>query len=136
MLVSMDNRPLADVCRHTETEQAQVRKLGNPGRRDRREQNDDIGLRFEVVHIAEVGVAKAQETLRTALAMGADRAILIEAMDSLLSPERRAQLIPLYEADHPVERGRIAQRELGIPLPSKPLWIATLLTLERKNSCK
>jgi electron transfer flavoprotein beta subunit len=33
--------------------------------------------------VVSVGVAKAQETLRTALAMGADRAILVEATDDV-----------------------------------------------------
>jgi electron transfer flavoprotein beta subunit len=36
------------------------------------------GIATEIV-VVSIGVAKAQETLRTALAMGADRAILIEA---------------------------------------------------------
>ncbi|MGG7565460.1 electron transfer flavoprotein subunit beta/FixA family protein [Rhodovulum sp. DZ06] len=40
------------------------------------------GVATEVVAVS-IGVAKAQETLRTALAMGADRAILIEASDSV-----------------------------------------------------
>ena len=40
------------------------------------------GVAEEVVAVS-VGVAKAQETLRTALAMGADRAILIEASDDV-----------------------------------------------------
>jgi hypothetical protein len=47
------------------------------------------------------------------------RAILIEAMESLLSPLRRAQLIPLYETDDAFERGRVAERQLGIALPSQ-----------------
>jgi len=47
------------------------------------------------------------------------RAILIEAMESLLSPLRRAQLIPLYETDDAFERGRFAERQLGIALPSQ-----------------
>ena len=40
------------------------------------------GVAEEVVAVS-VGVAKSQETLRTALAMGADRAILIEASDDV-----------------------------------------------------
>ena len=40
------------------------------------------GLASEVVAVS-IGVRQAQETLRTALAMGADRAILIEAADSV-----------------------------------------------------
>jgi hypothetical protein len=47
------------------------------------------------------------------------RAILIEAMESLLSPLRRAQLIPLYETDDAFERGRVAGKQLGISLPSQ-----------------
>ena len=40
------------------------------------------GAAEEVIAVS-IGVAKAQETLRTALAMGADRAILIEAADDV-----------------------------------------------------
>jgi len=42
----------------------------------------EAGKVEEIVAVS-IGVAKAQETLRTALAMGADRAILIEAADSV-----------------------------------------------------
>jgi electron transfer flavoprotein beta subunit len=42
----------------------------------------EAGKAEEIVAVS-IGVAKAQETLRTALAMGADRAILIEAADSV-----------------------------------------------------
>jgi len=41
----------------------------------------EAGVASEVV-VVSVGVSKAQETLRVALAMGADRAILVEAADS------------------------------------------------------
>ncbi|MEM7498131.1 MAG: electron transfer flavoprotein subunit beta/FixA family protein [Pseudomonadota bacterium] len=41
----------------------------------------EAGKAEEIVAVS-IGVAKAQETLRTALAMGADRAILIEAADT------------------------------------------------------
>jgi CRP-like cAMP-binding protein len=47
------------------------------------------------------------------------RSILIEAMESLLSAQRRAQLIPLYETDDAFERGNIAGRLLGISFPSQ-----------------
>src|SRR3546814_7194866 len=40
------------------------------------------GVATEVVAVS-IGVAKAQETLRTALAMGADRAILIQTDDEV-----------------------------------------------------
>ena len=42
----------------------------------------EAGQADEIVAIS-IGVAKAQETLRTALAMGADRAILIEAAETV-----------------------------------------------------
>ena len=42
----------------------------------------EAGAASEIV-VVSIGVAKAQETLRTALAMGADRAILIEAADAV-----------------------------------------------------
>ncbi|MEZ5477743.1 MAG: electron transfer flavoprotein subunit beta/FixA family protein [Thiolinea sp.] len=42
----------------------------------------EAGAASEVV-VVSIGVDKAQETLRTALAMGADRAILIKATDSV-----------------------------------------------------
>ena len=42
----------------------------------------EAGKAEEIIAVS-IGVAKAQETLRTALAMGADRAILIEATDSV-----------------------------------------------------
>ena len=41
----------------------------------------EAGQAEEIVAVS-IGVAKAQETLRTALAMGADRAILVEATDN------------------------------------------------------
>jgi electron transfer flavoprotein alpha/beta subunit len=43
------------------------------------------GVATEVI-VVSIGVKQAQETLRTALAMGADRAILIEATDRRASP--------------------------------------------------
>ncbi|SPJ31535.1 electron transfer flavoprotein subunit beta/FixA family protein [Falsiruegeria mediterranea] len=42
----------------------------------------EAGKADEIV-VVSIGVAKAQETLRTALAMGADRAILVEAADDV-----------------------------------------------------
>ncbi|MCB1638985.1 MAG: electron transfer flavoprotein subunit beta/FixA family protein, partial [Thiothrix sp.] len=42
----------------------------------------EAGKATEIV-VVSIGVDKAQETLRTALAMGADRAILIQAADSV-----------------------------------------------------
>jgi electron transfer flavoprotein beta subunit len=42
----------------------------------------EAGKAEEIIAVS-IGVAKAQETLRTALAMGADRAILIEAAESV-----------------------------------------------------
>ncbi|VWD65219.1 electron transfer flavoprotein subunit beta [Burkholderia contaminans] len=42
----------------------------------------EAGVATEVISVS-VGVAQAQETLRTALAIGADRAILVESNDSV-----------------------------------------------------
>ncbi|WP_198384717.1 electron transfer flavoprotein subunit beta/FixA family protein, partial [Burkholderia ubonensis] len=42
----------------------------------------EAGVATEIVAVS-VGVAQAQETLRTALAIGADRAILVESNDSV-----------------------------------------------------
>ncbi|WP_196799290.1 electron transfer flavoprotein subunit beta/FixA family protein, partial [Burkholderia pseudomultivorans] len=42
----------------------------------------EAGVATEVVAVS-VGVAQAQETLRTALAIGADRAILVESNDGV-----------------------------------------------------
>ncbi|MGO6705258.1 electron transfer flavoprotein subunit beta/FixA family protein, partial [Rhizobium ruizarguesonis] len=39
--------------------------------------------RCEEVVVVSIGPAKAEETLRTALAMGADRAILVETDDQI-----------------------------------------------------
>ncbi|MBP1888093.1 electron transfer flavoprotein subunit beta/FixA family protein [Sinorhizobium mexicanum] len=53
------------------------------------------GIASEVV-VVSVGVKQAQETLRTALAMGADRAILIEAaanVDTVIEPLAVAKLL-------------------------------------------
>src|SRR5699024_4802503 len=59
----------------------------------------------EEVIVVSIGVAKAQETLRTALAMGADRAILIEAADSVdtdIEPLAVAKLLKaVVEAEGP-----------------------------------
>ena len=55
----------------------------------------ESGLATEVV-VVSIGVKKAQETLRTALAMGADRAILIEAasdVDTDVEPLAVAKLL-------------------------------------------
>src|SRR3546814_13802398 len=49
------------------------------------------GAASEIV-VVSIGEAKAQETLRTALAMGADRAILIQA-DGVVEPLAVAKLL-------------------------------------------
>ena len=61
----------------------------------------EAGTATEIVAVS-IGVAKAQETLRTALAMGADRAILIEAADSVdtdIEPLAVAKLLQAVIAD-------------------------------------
>ncbi|MEL7139137.1 MAG: electron transfer flavoprotein subunit beta/FixA family protein [Pseudomonadota bacterium] len=64
----------------------------------------EAGKASEIVAVS-IGVAKAQETLRTALAMGADRAILIEAADNAetdIEPLAVAKLLKgVIEAEEP-----------------------------------
>jgi electron transfer flavoprotein beta subunit len=63
------------------------------------------GVATEVVAVS-IGVKQAQETLRTALAMGADRAILIEAADSVdvdIEPLAVAKLLAKVVADESPE---------------------------------
>ncbi len=55
------------------------------------------GVATEIV-VVSIGVAKAQETLRTALAMGADRAILIET-DETVEPLAVAKLLAKVAAE-------------------------------------
>ncbi|GLS98964.1 electron transfer flavoprotein subunit beta [Sphingobium jiangsuense] len=55
------------------------------------------GVASEIV-VVSIGVAKAQETLRTALAMGADRAILIET-DAEVEPLGVAKLLAKVTAE-------------------------------------
>jgi electron transfer flavoprotein beta subunit len=62
----------------------------------------EAGSATEVVAVS-VGIAKSQETLRTALAIGADRALLIEAADDTpLEPLAIAKLLrAVVEAEKP-----------------------------------
>src|SRR6478609_3266184 len=60
----------------------------------------EAGKADEVV-VVSVGPAKAEETLRTALAMGADRAILVET-DELVEPLAVAKIVKgVAEAEQP-----------------------------------
>ena len=67
------------------------------------------GVATEIVAVS-IGPAKAQETLRTALAMGADRAILVQteeeveplAVAKILAKDRRGRAAA---ADHPRQAG-------------------------------
>src|SRR3546814_2226824 len=61
------------------------------------------GAASEIV-VVLIGEAKAQETLRTALAMGADRAILIQA-DGVVEPLAVAKL--LAKVAEEVQRGMV-----------------------------
>ena len=64
----------------------------------------EAGAATEIVAVS-IGVKQAQETLRTALAMGADRAILIEAADTVetdIEPLAVAKLLAkVVEAEEP-----------------------------------
>jgi len=69
------------------------------------------GIASEVVAVS-IGVEKAQETLRTALAMGADRAILIKAADAV-----ETDIEPLAVAK--LLKAVIAEEEPGLVLCGK-----------------
>ena len=61
----------------------------------------EAGKADEVV-VVSVGPAKAEETLRTALAMGADRAILVETDQEIVEPLAVAKLVKgVVEAERP-----------------------------------
>src|SRR6185503_11437410 len=50
------------------------------------------GVATEIVAVS-IGPAKAQETLRTALAMGADRAILVQTEEEIVEPLAVAKIL-------------------------------------------
>ena len=54
------------------------------------------------------------------------RSILVEALESLLAPEERAHLVPLFEAETGQERGRVAASQLGIEIPTADAALAQL----------
>ena len=59
------------------------------------------GVVTEIVAVS-IGPSKAQETIRTALAMGADRGILVETGDALVEPLAVAKLLKaLVDAEKP-----------------------------------
>jgi electron transfer flavoprotein beta subunit len=61
----------------------------------------EAGKAEEIV-IVSIGPAKAEETIRTALAMGADRGILIETTDEAVEPLAVAKLLKgVVEAEQP-----------------------------------
>src|SRR3546814_16073044 len=63
------------------------------------------GVATEIAAIS-VGPAKAQETLRTALAMGADRAILVQS-DDAVEPLGVAKILKaIADAEQPGQIGR------------------------------
>jgi hypothetical protein len=58
---------------------------------------------------------------------GRQHAILLEALESLLSPVEKAQLVPLLEDQTAAARGRAAARTLQIPVPSGAAVVRSLL---------
>jgi electron transfer flavoprotein beta subunit len=68
----------------------------------------------EEIIVVSIGVKQAQETLRTALAMGADRAILIEAADDVhtdIEPLAVAKLLKaVVEAEGPASCSAASRR--------------------------
>ncbi|MGF1552750.1 MAG: electron transfer flavoprotein subunit beta/FixA family protein [Paracoccaceae bacterium] len=87
------------------------------------------GAVSEVVAVS-IGVAKAQETLRTALAMGADRAILVEATSSPeddVEPLTAAKLLKaVVEAEAP-KLVLMAKQEIDNDLAATGQMLAALL---------
>jgi hypothetical protein len=56
-----------------------------------------------------------------------EHAIILEALEALLSPAEKGQLIPLLEDRTAAERGVMAARALGIPIPSSEAVTESLL---------
>jgi hypothetical protein len=85
------------------------------------------GLNACLCLIGAASGAERIQDLETKLRSAPDshqRAILLEAMESLLTPEKRAELVPLYETDDVQERGQIAARLLEIEFPSpEQAWL-------------
>jgi len=73
-------------------------------------------LRLLSVLHDEERIARLGELLRFARG-GRRHAILLEALEALLPPPRRAQLVPLLEESDPAERGRLAAQALATPVP-------------------
>jgi electron transfer flavoprotein beta subunit len=76
------------------------------------------GVATEIV-VASIGPAKAQETLRTALAMGADRAILVQVDDGVeVEPLAVAKLLKAARCSVPSPAGVRRPLPMKSPLPT------------------
>jgi hypothetical protein len=73
----------------------------------------------------EERIARLGELLRFARG-GRRHAILLEALEALLSPQERERLVPLLEAGDLVEHGRLAAQALGTPPPRLDAAVAAL----------
>jgi CRP-like cAMP-binding protein len=73
----------------------------------------------------EERIARLGELLHFARG-GRRHAILLEALESLLGPEERSRLMPLLEGGNLAERGRLAARALGTPVPRLDEAVAAL----------
>jgi electron transfer flavoprotein beta subunit len=87
------------------------------------------GVATEVVAVS-IGVKQAQETLRTALAMGADRAILIEAADSVdtdIEPLAVAKLLAKIVAEEEPQIVLMGKQAIDNDLNATGQMLAALL---------
>jgi hypothetical protein len=84
-----------------------------------------LGERLAAVHDDD-RIANLAVPLRRARG-GRQHAILLEALESLLSPLEKAQLVPILEDRTAAERGRAAARTLRIPVPSGAVLAQSLL---------
>ncbi|PID48462.1 MAG: electron transfer flavoprotein subunit beta [Proteobacteria bacterium] len=89
----------------------------------------EAGKADEVV-VVSVGIDKAQETLRTALAMGADRAILIQAGDSVnddIEPLAVAKLLARVVADESPDLLLLGKQAIDNDMNATAQMLAALL---------
>ncbi len=87
----------------------------------------EAGKASEVIAVS-IGVAKAQETLRTALAMGADRAILIETADDAdVEPLAVAKLLAKVVAEEGPELVILGKQAIDNDMNATGQMLAALL---------
>ena len=91
----------------------------------------EAGQAEEIVAVS-IGPQQAQETIRTALAMGADRGILVKT-DDVVEPINVAKILKgLADEEKPVVLNWLIQKPRPLRMPKKFLeWISKALQLKR-----